>query len=143
MVPFYQEVSLADQTHGGCLDSANRQERRCVQDGEVSGQVVPDHGICHASGIGGPACGLIALIVMQVSHSIPHGIRRRVESIQPVGLPCVVEPSQDLINEELAFFVRVSGMDDIFALFQKPSNLIEPLLGWRILMLLFICQSSK
>ena len=133
MVPFYQEVSLANQTHGGRLDSADRQEGRSIQDGEVSGQVIPDHGVRHASGIGRPACGLIALIIMQMSHGIPHGIWRRVQRIQPVGLPFVVEPSQDLINEELAFFVRVSGMDDIFALLQKPSNLIEPLLGWRIL----------
>lgn len=73
---------------------------------------------------------------MQMGHGVPHSIRRRIQCIQPVGLPCVVEPSQDLINEELAFFVRVSSMNDIFTLFQKPSNLIEPLLGWRILMLL-------
>ena len=101
MVPFYQEVSLANQTHGGRLDSADRQEGRSIQDGEVSGQVIPDHGVRHASGIGRPACGLIALIIMQMSHGIPHGIWRRVQRIQPVGLPFVVEPSQDLINEEL------------------------------------------
>ena len=48
-----------------------------------------------------------------------------------------MKPTQNLVNEQLSLFIRVSGMNDIFALLEQTSDFIEAFL-WRGILVLCI-----
>ena len=48
-----------------------------------------------------------------------------------------MKPAQNLVNEQLPLFIRVSGMNDIFALLEQTSDFIEAFL-WRGILVLCI-----
>ena len=48
-----------------------------------------------------------------------------------------MKPTQNLVNEQLPLFIRVSGMNDIFALLEQTSDFIEAFL-WRGILVLCI-----
>ena len=48
-----------------------------------------------------------------------------------------MKPTQNLVNEQLSLFIRVPGMNDIFALLEQTSDFIEAFL-WRGILVLCI-----
>ena len=48
-----------------------------------------------------------------------------------------MKPTQNLVNEQLPLFIRVSGMNDIFALLEQTSDFIEAFF-WRGILVLCI-----
>ena len=120
-------VSCNYQTKRRKLDSSDR-KMRVIERRKVARKIDSDDKVCHGAGV----CCLSKIdpvvIIEQIGHCLRECFVGRIIGVDAHHLSVVVMPLKQLVDQKLTFIIGVTGMNDIFSLFDQSSDHLDPLL---------------